>query len=208
MSTCFSEAKAPAWMLGLFLVLVATTLTSCQALREVGQLRNVDFHLDRVTDARIAGVDLNRIDRPEDLGPVDLLNIGNAVRQGEVPLSFSVVIEGTNPSDNSMNARMTELDWTLLLNERETISGAFAEETVLEPGVPTDIRFPVELNLVEFFDGGARDLVDLALSLAGDGPPTNVKFEAEPTIRTPLGPMRYGEPITIVHRTVGDDAAR
>jgi len=208
MSTCFLKAKARACMPYLFLVLVATTLTSCQALREVGQLRNVDFRLDRVTDARIAGVDLNRLEQPEDLGPVDLLNIGNAVRRGDVPLSFSVVIEGTNPADNSMNARMTELDWTLLLNERETISGAFAEETVLEPGVPTDIRFPVELNLVEFFDGGARDLVDLALSVAGDGPPTNVQFQAEPTIRTPLGPMRYGEPITIVHRTVGDDTAR
>ncbi|PEN09561.1 hypothetical protein CRI93_02175 [Longimonas halophila] len=192
----------------LFLVLVSLTLTSCQTLREVGQLRNVDFRLDRVTNAQLAGVNLSQLERPEDLGPVDLLNIGNAVRRGEVPLSFSVIIEGTNPADNSMSARMTALDWTLLLNERETISGAFAEETVLEPGVPTDIRFPVELNLVEFFDGGARDLVNLALSLAGDGPPTNVQFQAEPTIRTPLGPMRYGEPITIVHRTVGNDAAQ
>ena len=208
MSTCSLEAKARAWMPYLFLVLVSLTLTSCQTLREVGQLRNVDFRLDRVTNARLAGVNLSQLERPEDLGPVDLLNIGNAVRRGEVPLSFSVVIEGTNPSDNSMNARMTELDWTLLLNERETISGAFAEETVLEPGVPTDIRFPVELNLVEFFDGGARDLVNLALSLAGEGPPTNVQFQAEPTISTPLGRMRYPEPITIVHRTVGNDTAR
>lgn len=195
-------------MLGLFLVLLATTLTSCQTLREVSQLRNVDFRLDRVADARLAGIPLSRLDRPEDLGPVELLNIGNAVRQGNVPLSFSVIIEGTNPADNSTNARLTQLDWTLLLNDRETISGAFAEETVLRPGTPTDIRFPVEVNLVEFFDGGARDIVNLALAVAGDGPPTDVQFRAEPTIQTLLGPMRYPEPITIVHRTVGDAEGR
>ncbi|MES3630332.1 MAG: hypothetical protein PPP56_09225 [Longimonas sp.] len=203
MRSLFVDMRLRVLVGALLLVVMATTLTACQTLREVAQLRNVDFRLDRVTDARLAGIDLNRVQSVDDLGPVQLLNLGNAVRRGELPLSFAVVIEGTNPDDNSVRARLTELDWTLFLNDRETIAGTFQEETVLEPGVPTDIRFPVELNLIDFFDGGVSDLVGLALSVAGEGPPTNVRFTADPTIRTPIGPMRYGEPITIVHSDVG-----
>ena len=187
----------------MVLILTATALTGCQALREISQLRNVDFRIDRVADARLADIELSRIQNPDDLGLTDLARLGRAVNRGELPFSFSVVIEGTNPEDNPVNARMTELDWTLFLNDRQTIAGSFGEETVFRPGEPTPIRFPIELNLVEFFDDGARDLVNLALSVAGEGDPSNIRFQAQPTIQTSMGPIRYPDPITIVHRDVG-----
>jgi hypothetical protein len=67
--------------------------------------------------------------------------------------------------------------------------------------VPLD----VSLNLVEFFQGSARDLVELALSLSGQGgAPKEVALRATPVVDTPLGPMRYPRPITIVSREVGN----
>jgi hypothetical protein len=62
----------------------------------------------------------------------------------------------------------------------------------------------ISLNLIEFFDGSAQDLVELALSLAGQGGASKeISLQATPTVSTPLGPIRYPGPITIVSREVG-----
>jgi hypothetical protein len=96
------------------------------------------------------------------------------------------------------------MDWTLLLQDRETLSGVFAEETLLRRGEPTDVPLTISLDLMEFFQGSAQDLFDLARSLSGQGgPPTQVTVRATPTIDTALGPIRYPSPITIVSRQVG-----
>jgi len=96
------------------------------------------------------------------------------------------------------------MDWTLLLQQRETVSGTFAQETLLRRGQPTDVPIQISLNLVDFFQESARDLVDLALSLAGQGgAPTEVTLRATPTVDTAIGPIRYPQPITIVSREVG-----
>jgi hypothetical protein len=58
---------------------------------------------------------------------------------------------------------------------------------------------------MEFFDGSAQDLFELALSIADQGgAPTEIALRATPTIQTPLGPMRYPQPITILSREVGE----
>jgi hypothetical protein len=96
------------------------------------------------------------------------------------------------------------MDWTLLLQERETLSGVFENEVLLAPGQPTDIPITISLNLVEFFEGGAQDLLELALSIAGQGgAPKDVALRAIPMVDTPLGPIRYPQPITILNREVG-----
>jgi hypothetical protein len=62
----------------------------------------------------------------------------------------------------------------------------------------------VRLNLVDFFEGSAQDLLELALSLSGQGgEPKSVALRATPIIDTPLGPMRYPRPITIVNAEAG-----
>jgi hypothetical protein len=62
----------------------------------------------------------------------------------------------------------------------------------------------VSLNLVEFFEGSGRDLLELALAISGQGgAPKEIALEATPIVDTALGPMRYPRPITIVSREVG-----
>jgi hypothetical protein len=62
----------------------------------------------------------------------------------------------------------------------------------------------MSLNLREFFDGGAESMVNLAADLAGLGnDPTLIALRAIPTIDTPLGPISYPSPITIVSQSVG-----
>ena len=187
--------------LALFAALLV--LSSCQTLREVANLRNVDFAIDRVTDGRLAGIDLTRVRSYEDLRPTDVLRLTQAVARGELPLAFTLNLAAENPPDNNVQARLVQMDWTLLLDDRETVSGVFDQTIVLPPGEPRSIPIAIQLDLVRFFDDNAQDLINLALAVSGQGgEPTRVKLQAIPTIDTAIGPIRYPNPITIVSREV------
>jgi hypothetical protein len=179
-------------------------LAGCATLQQIAALRDVDFVVDRVSNLRLAGVDLSAVRSYADLSLADAGRLTLAVQQRSLPMDFRLHLTATNPADNSVDARLVRMDWTLLLQQRETVSGTFAEETLLPRGQPTDVPIQISLNLIDFFQGSARDLVDLALSLAGlGGAPTEVTLRATPTVDTAIGPIRYPQPITIVSREVG-----
>jgi hypothetical protein len=95
------------------------------------------------------------------------------------------------------------MDWTLLLEDKETVSGQFDQEVVLPPGQPQDVSFRVELDLVRFFDDNLKGLVNLASAISGDAPSQNIKLRVQPTVNTMLGPVKYPSPITVVSKEVG-----
>jgi hypothetical protein len=179
-------------------------VAGCATLQQFAALKNVDFALNRVSDLRLAGIEMERIRSYEDLSLIEVGRLALAVSGNELPLDFKLHLMAENPVDNATEARLLQMDWTLLLQDRETLSGLLDREILLPPGQPTEIPLTVGLNLMEFFEGSARDLLELALSLAGQGgAPKELALRATPTIQTPLGPMRYPQPITIVSREVG-----
>lgn len=179
-------------------------VSSCATLKQFAALSSVEFSLDRVSDLRLAGIDLGRIDSFDDLGFSDAAQLAVAVSREELPMDFRLHLLAENPSDNTTDARLVRMDWTLLLQDRETLSGVFDGDVLLPPGEPTDVPITISLNLVDFFEGSAQDLLELALSLAGQGgEPKNLALRATPVIDTPLGPMRYPQPITILNKEVG-----
>jgi hypothetical protein len=176
----------------------------CATLQQLAALRSVEFALGPVGAIRLAGVDLSRIRAASDLSPIDLARIAAAVAQRTAPLEFTVGLEATNPADNKVTARMVRLDWTLRLQDKETIHGVIDSALTLPPGQLRTIPMTMRLDLFQFFQQSARDLVDLVLGLAGrSSTPTRVSLRAMPTIETPIGPITYPTPITIVSRTVG-----
>lgn len=189
-----------------FVVLLPALLLTagCATLQQIAALRDVDFALDRIGQVQLAGVDLDRVRSYSDLSIADAARLTLALSQNELPLSFQLLVEGENPADNATDARLVRFDWTLLLQDRETISGVFEDEVVFRPGEPTTFPLSIQLDLLEFFEGSARDLGELALNLGGQGgTPTNIALRANPTIQTALGPIRYPGEITIVSTTVG-----
>lgn len=183
-------------MLALLLVTLATT--GCATLQQIANLRQVDFRLREVSGLALAGVDLSDVRSVEDLNLVDVGRISIAVARNELPIEFILGVAASNPADGGGAARLTALDWTLLLEGRETISGALDREYVIEPGASTMIPVAIAFDLIEFAEGSATDLAELALSLANaGGSPKNITLRAQPTIDTPLGPIRYPEPIMI-----------
>jgi hypothetical protein len=179
-------------------------LGACATVQQVLALRNVDFTVDRVANVRLAGVPLDRVRSFSDVGLVDAGRIAAAAARGDLRLDLDLHLTAENPADNSVDARLVRMDWTLLLQGRETVSGVFADETLLRRGEPTDVPIAMSLNLIDFFEGSAQDLVELALSLTGQGgAPKEVTLRATPVVDTALGPIRYPRPITIVSREVG-----
>jgi hypothetical protein len=185
--------------LGLLLM-----VAGCATLQQMAALRKVDFSLDRLSNPRLAGIDLGQIRSYGDLGLADAARLALAVTQNNLPMDFLLHLRAENPADNGTEARLMRMDWTLLLQDRETLSGVFEGEVLLPPGQPRDVPIRMSLNLVEFFDGNAQDLLELALSITGQGgAPKDVALRASPVVDTPLGPIRYPTPITILSREVG-----
>lgn len=187
-----------------FLGLALATTTGCSTFQQYAALQEVDFDLAGVSDVRLAGIELDQMSSYEDLGMLDLARLAQAFGQNELPLDLQVHVRALNPADNETDARLMRMDWTLLLEDRETLSGSLDDEIVLAPGQPQIIPVGISLNLVEFYEGNAQDLMELGLSLAGQGGASkSVALRISPVIDTPLGAMRYPQPITLINEEVG-----
>jgi hypothetical protein len=187
-------------------MLLAVGLAGCQTLREVSSLKEVQFRIDRATDVRLSGVSLSTTRSYDDLRAGQVAQLMSSLAQGTLPFSFTLLVDAENPASNSVQARLTGMDWTLLLADTETISGTIDREVRLPPGEPRTIPVDLELDLVTFFDDNLKQLVGLATAVVGEGPPTNVTLRVQPQIQTPLGRMKYPRPIEVVSRDVGATA--
>ncbi|MEM1054916.1 MAG: hypothetical protein AAGI52_05275 [Bacteroidota bacterium] len=169
----------------------------CTTLQQLTNFANVDFDLDRVANGLVAGVDLDNLMQTQRIGVADGARITAAALRGEVPLEFTLFVGADNPEGNPV-AQILELDWTLFLDGTETVSGLYNDVRQLPPGERTLLPVKIELDLVRFFGNNAGDLIDLVGDLAGDGSqPTILRLEAQPTVRTSLGPIRYPGTISI-----------
>src|SRR5690606_12495031 len=131
------------------------------------------------------------------LNPLDAGRVAVALGRGELPLAFTLHVGAQNPSDNPP-ARLVSLDWTLFVEDRETVSGIFNDDRLIAPGTTADLPITIQLDLVQFFGTNSRDLVNLALNLAGaGGSPARLRLEAQPTVHTEFGPIRYPGRISI-----------
>ncbi|MEN8144805.1 MAG: hypothetical protein ABFS14_07620 [Gemmatimonadota bacterium] len=194
-------------IIGLSIV-AAVLASSCASLQQFAALRKVQFDLGDVRGGRLAGVDLNRVRSQSDLTISDGARLAAAVAASDLPLEFTLNLNAENPASNSVTARMIRLQWTLLLQDRETISGVIDTAVALPPGQPRVIPMRMSLNLIEFFGGSATDLFNLAMGLAGaEAEPTTIRLRALPTVSTPIGPIDYPSPITVVSHTVGNQSA-
>jgi hypothetical protein len=183
---------------------VVILLAGCATLSNLASLAQVAFSLSGVQDGRLAGVSVARITAYRDLSLLDVGRLTLAVVRKDVPLDLQVNVLATNPAGNQATATMAKLAWTLLLDNKETVSGVLDTVVTLPTGQPVTIPLKVRVNLYEFFGGSAESLLNLAAGLAGlNADPTRITLRATPTINTPIGPIAYPTPITIATRTVG-----
>lgn len=183
----------------VLLIGVALIFSGCATLQHVG-LSPLNFSLQRVSSLQIAGIDVTRTKSVEELNMFQVARATLAVSRKNIPLNLTVHIQSENPVSNQIAAKLVNMDWTLILDGRRTISGVIDRPVTIPAGSSREIPLRLTLNLFDFFnDKSALDLLDLALAFAGEGGgiPRGVALEIHPTVDTPFGPIKYGRPFLI-----------
>ena len=161
-------------------------------------MRQVQFHLNGVSGARLAGVSLESVRRPSDLSAADLARVSLAMAAGEAPLTLTVHVEGRNPETNTVTAKLLAMDWDFLLDDRNLVSGRLEEPYTFPPGRARDVPIPVRCDLLRVIGGRRAELLDVAIALAGRGTSSHrVTVRLTPTVDTALGRIRYPAPIDL-----------
>ena len=186
------------------------SLTGCQAVKDavsgLNSLKRLQFKLGDVNQFKLAGVDISRLSSPSNLGLMDVTRLTAAVANKQLPVSFTLNVLAKNPNDGSSSTKSTsllikKLNWTLAIDNRETISGLVEGITVPGTGETTTIRMPMTLDLMKFFgDKGYEDIANLAFAIGGvSGSSSRLKLTAKVTVGTPFGDVTYPDELTIVN---------
>lgn len=186
-------------------LLTLLVVPGCTALQELAALRTVTFAFAGISDVRIAGVRIGQGASFQSLSIADATRLGAAVVAQEVPLEMVAHVSAANPAENTVSARMVDLDWTLFIEDRRTLAGVLGGAVAIAPGQSADVPLTVRLDLLELGSGGARDLFNLALAIAGQGSlQKDLRLELVPTIETSIGPIRYPAPV-VVRRSAAEN---
>jgi hypothetical protein len=179
----------------LFAMLV---LPGCAAVDELAALRLVTFDFAGVSDVRLVGIPIGPGADYSRLGVGDAARLAAAYLSKQAPIDLVVHVDATNPPENKVTARMVDMDWTLFVEDHEALAGKLGGAVALVPGRTTDVPLVVRFDLVQLGSGGASDLYNLAVAIAGQGTVRkNLRLELVPIIETAMGPIRYPAPIVV-----------
>jgi len=179
-------------------LLLMVTVSGCASIRQMSALRNVRFAFASVSDVRFAGVPIGPGTNFSQLGLTDLARVSAALVAKRAPLELVAHVNATNPEENLVAARMLELGWKFYVQDQETLTGRIGQPVVIERGQTVDVPVAVGIDLMKVKSGTARELFDLAVAIAGNGPiRQDLKLELMPTIDTAIGPITYPSPIVI-----------
>jgi hypothetical protein len=185
------------------LLLLSAVPAGCTALQTLAVLDEVDLSLEGVSGGRLAGVDLSGYRSLSEVRATDLLRIGSAYRQGDLPLELTLHVGAENPAGNAVDAHLERLDWTLRLNDRRAASGVVDRPIVLPAGRLVEVPVDVRVDLLDLYSDSRDDLIALALRLIGRGADAQrLELAVQPTITTPLGPITYPREIVLTRRDV------
>lgn len=184
--------------LAVVLSFALLTLGGCAALQQMAALRSVSFAFANVSDVKLVGIPINESTSFSRLSLVDLGKVTAAVLQKKAPLELVAHVSATNPPNNTVSARLVKLGWKFFVNDAQALAGDIGEPVVIAPGATADVPVAVRVDLYSIGNGTARDIVDLAVAIAGKTEvKQDLKLELTPTIDTALGPITYPSPIVV-----------
>lgn len=193
-------------VLALCAVVVAA---GCQTISDtLLNMQRLQFKLDNVNNFQLAGVNLSNKTSISDFSISDALNLTRAFSNKNLPAQFIINVAAKNPNDGTNNSRQTNatltgLDWRLFIDGKETVSGGLASAVAVPGnGQTATVPLSVSLNLYEFFANEGYDrILNLALALGGaNGSASRISLDAQPTVSTQFGNLKYPGRITIVDK--------
>ncbi len=201
---------SPILKIGLLCVLGLTSM-SCKAIKDVtsalANLQKLQFKLDNVNAFRLADVDISRAAQKSQVSATDIFKLTSAFARKELPISFTLNVQAKNPNDGTGATKSTSLylrkmAWTLLIDDRTTITGVVDKRLEIPGGgQSTIIPVAINLDLYDFFaEKGFDDLLNLGFAIGGaQGSSSRLKLTAKVAVETPFGVVDYPGELTIVN---------
>ena len=187
----------------IFALFIANLLLlgGCDVLEQAGQMASLarcEFRLKNVDQLRLAGVNIQQVNQLSELTFMDAARITAAATGGNLPLNFTLNVETKNP--NTSIAGLNRLDWILLIDNIEMVSGT-NEQNIQIPanGGTSIIPLTIGINLKEALKGRSADAIaNFGLNLAGAGnKPTRITLKAKPSIMVKGRSIAYPGYITV-----------
>jgi hypothetical protein len=183
------------------LLAITLILSSCEVAKQVqqmGMLAKCEFRLTTVENYNLAGVNIQHIQKLNDLNFIDAARISAAMTGKELPLTFTLNVEARNP--NATVASMQRVDWILLIDDIEMASGTNNQQIII-PANQGSVLIPLQIStdLKKSLTGKSGNaILNFAFNLAGAGSaPTRITLKAKPTILIGSFPMSYPGYITV-----------
>ncbi len=195
--------------ISLFLVIVGTSSFmnyGCSTIDTLANITRLQFKLGDINNFSLAGVNLSNKNSITDFSVTDALKLTQGFASNNLPAKFTLNVLAKNPntpggSQNTTSA-VTRMDWKLLVDNKQTISGIM-DNRITVPGTGQTATIPINmaLNLMDFFNNlGYEGVVKLALALGGvNGSATRVTLKAIPSMEV-FGVFFSGDEVTIVDK--------
>jgi hypothetical protein len=187
--------------LTVFLV-AGMIFTACDVLNQVQQMATLakcEFRLSSVDQLRLAGVNIQQVKQLSDLKVMDAAKITTAaISGGSLPLNFTLNVEAKNP--NSAIAGLNRLEWTLLIDDIEMVSGVNDNRVQIPAnGGTAVIPLTIGVDLKQALKGKSADAIaNFGLNLAGAGnKPTRITLKAKPYISVGSQTIAYPGFLTV-----------
>jgi len=191
------------------LILTITLLMSgCSINKLIRDIPNLKYNLKSVNGFQVSGITISDKQKLEDFSVMEALRITTAMANKELPISFIVNVEVSNPSSTKEKQADNEIyikafPWKLLLNKKETISGRINDPIIIPSrGNTKNIGLEISFNLMQYFENNSIDeLADLVFGIGGkNGSTKKLEVITKPTFSTSFGDFVWPDEITIVSK--------
>jgi len=193
------------------ILIMALFMQSCSVYNAITNAQRLKFRLGSVEGFNLAGVNLGNFSNIGSISAMDIIKLTSAFAKNEMPTTFTLNLIAKNPNDGTGGTKETSaliknLDWRLLIDDKETINGAVQNINVPGVGQETTIPVGISLDLIKFFgDKGYDDIVNLALAIGGkNGSSSRLSLKVKPTVETFLGAITYPGEITVIDKEFRD----
>jgi len=191
----------------ILFTLIVSFQFGCSAVTDtIKNVERLKFKLGPVDNFFLAGVSIKNASSLRDFNILDGAAILAAFTTGKMPARFNVNLIAKNPDSpggsNVTHSLIKQLDWRLLIDSKDIVSGSVSNITVPGVGQQVTIPIPISIDLIKFFgDGGYESLINLALALGGkSGTSSRVTLKIRPTIDTFLGGITYPGEINVIDK--------
>jgi hypothetical protein len=149
-----------------FIAVIVVGIQSCSVLEQAQEYERFiqcDFSIATVDVKEIAGIAIDDLESPDDLGIGQMMMITQQLFAGSFPAKIEIGLKAAN--HNSEQASVAGLEWIAMLKEEELLSGYVEDEVIVPPNGNTVFPVIAEVDLMNLLQSDSfRDIGDFVFS--------------------------------------------